>query len=117
MSEAWLITYDIADPKRLARIGRIMRRVAVYLQHSVYLFEGPARDLDRLWSELEACIDPHRDDIRAYHLTEHVQIWRFGRQGLPEGVTLSGSGSVRGLLAPVSLGKIPEDWEDLELAE
>jgi hypothetical protein len=32
---AWLVCYDIAEPRRLARVGRAAREFAVPLQYSV----------------------------------------------------------------------------------
>lgn len=98
MADLWLIAYDIADRRRLARVGKTLRRQAWYLQHSVYLFEGGDDALERLFDELAALIEPAADDVRAYRLTQHVRVWRFGRQGLPDGVTVGGEDGLRRLL-------------------
>lgn len=89
MLPPWLITYDIADPKRLARVGRLMRRHGLHLQHSAYLWQGTDEALQRLLDQVATLIEPAADDVRGYHLTENTTVWQFGRQGLPEGITLT----------------------------
>jgi CRISPR-associated protein Cas2 len=88
--DAWLIAYDIADPRRLASVHRYLKRYALAVQYSVFLGWFSARQVDSLRRGLEQRIDPRRDDVRLYHLPSRTQLYRFGRQWLPERVYLVG---------------------------
>jgi len=79
-TERWLVAYDIADPRRLQKVGRHMRKEGVALQYSVYLVRGNKAKIDLLLNELSALIDLRADDIRAYPLGENVRIWGMGKQ-------------------------------------
>lgn len=81
----WIIAYDITHPKRLSRIWRILRRQAMPLQHSIYLFAGNQNQLQRLLDTIEPLIDQHSDDIRAYPLGANTRIWTLGQQNLDSG--------------------------------
>lgn len=80
---AWLITYDITNPKRLMRLHRFLRKHAVPVQYSVFHYEGSAASMGRLIAQIEARIDPATDDVRAYQLPEHLSIDTLGRGGIP----------------------------------
>jgi CRISPR-associated protein Cas2 len=88
-----LIAYDIGDPKRLGRIHRFLRKQAMPIQYSVFLIECNAVQLRALRDELEAMIDPKKDDIRIYTLPEKAEIMTLGQQHLAEGIYLLGGGN------------------------
>ena len=67
MSE-YIICYDITNPRRLGRIHRTLKQYAVPLQYSVFLFTGSAAQLAQCLARLQAIMDEHSDDIRAYPL-------------------------------------------------
>ena len=79
-AERWLVAYDIAEPRRLQKVGRHMRKEGLALQYSVYLVRGNKAKIDLLLNELSALIDRRADDIRAYPLGENVRIWGLGKQ-------------------------------------
>ena len=81
-----IICYDIADPKRLGRIHRCLKRQAMPFQYSVFLFVGDDRQLQRCLDELHAIMDPDRDDIRAYPLPKRGLRINMGQPTLPEGI-------------------------------
>lgn len=86
---AWLVAYDIADPRRLSRLHRFLKKQAVPVQYSVFCFEGSAMQLGRLARDIEDYIDPSTDDVRIYQVPEHLQCDVLGHGTLPEGVLLS----------------------------
>ena len=86
---SWLITYDIADKRRLSRLHRFIKKHAVPVQYSVFLFEGSAAQVGRLMGEIEGYIDPEYDDIRAYQLPTEPDLVTLGRGSLPESLTLT----------------------------
>lgn len=65
-SDWYLIAYDIADPRRLQRLQRAVRREAMAVQRSVYLVAGSVSQVEGLLDRLATCIDPWEDDLRAY---------------------------------------------------
>lgn len=85
MSEA-IICYDIACPRRLARIYRQLKKRACPLQYSVFLFTGSDVELQHCLATLQELMDPRHDDIRAYPLPQRGLRVCMGRATLPEGI-------------------------------
>lgn len=88
----FLLAYDIADPKRLVRVHRTVRRHGIPLQYSVFLVPATPVDIDALLSELSAIIEEAKDDIRVYPLPRHLEWVQFGRQTFPVGIEFFGEG-------------------------
>lgn len=61
MRVAYVVTYDICDPKRLRRVFRIMRGYGDHLQLSVFRCELTEMELIELRGRLNATIH-HRED-------------------------------------------------------
>ncbi|QJD30455.1 CRISPR-associated endonuclease Cas2 [Methylococcus geothermalis] len=87
-----LISYDIADPRRLTRLHRYLSGVGMPLQYSVFVVELSPRKLARVLKSIEDIIDPRRDDVRVYPFPRNGERIRMGRQSFPEGVFLIGQG-------------------------
>lgn len=65
----FLVSYDIADPKRLRQVCRILEGVGVREQYSVFLCNmGSMRAMLILWDTLLARINPKEDRLSAYPL-------------------------------------------------
>lgn len=96
----WLITYDIAHPKRLVRLHRFLLKQATPVQYSVFCFEGSAAAMGQLMAAIETRIHPQADDVRGYLLPEPLQLVTLGRGALPAGVQLASalSPALRALL-------------------
>jgi CRISPR-associated endonuclease Cas2 len=89
MSE-YIVCYDICDPQRLGRLHRFLKKSAVALQYSVFLFVGNERQLDLCLQHAAKLIDPEADDLRAYPLPVRGLKARLGKPSLPEGIQWSG---------------------------
>ena len=89
MSE-FVVCYDISDPKRLLRLHRFLKKYAMPLQYSVFLFTGDDRQLDRLLGKAEQYIDRQEDDLRAYPLPARGLKARLGQPALHEGIQFGG---------------------------
>ena len=85
-----VLAYDIADPERLVRVHRTMRRWGIPLQYSVFLIRVNKPALERLKAELNDLIHRRRDDIRIYPLPARLEMTQYGRQLFPEGIDFFG---------------------------
>ena len=85
---AWLVCYDIAEPRRLARVWRAVREFGMPLQYSVFWARLDVIGLGEALAEIATRIDPRADDVRLYSLPENVQITGLGRDVVPMGVDL-----------------------------
>jgi len=65
----FIIAYDIADPKRLQKIGKLVEKEAMRIQYSVYiLYEASHEEVTKLLERVCALYDEAYDDIRVYKI-------------------------------------------------
>lgn len=65
----FILTYDIADPKRLRRIGRFMEKNALRIQKSVYLCKQMSKEnLYEMLQYIAEILDSEKDDLRVYKI-------------------------------------------------
>jgi len=85
----WLITYDITDNRRLARVFKKLKSVGVPVQYSVFLVDASPARVGQLMKELEQLISAKCDDVRGYRLP--VKGWKatIGSAILPEDLWLA----------------------------
>ena len=78
----FLICYDIADEKRVGKIGKLVERDAMRIQRSVYFYEQVSKEeLTVLVEKVLTVLDVEADDLRVYviknkgiHLGEAVDL-------------------------------------------
>ena len=63
MRNCYIVTYDIADPKRLRRVFKTMRAWGDHLQLSVFECQLTRLDLVRLRGELDEIIHHKQDQV------------------------------------------------------
>lgn len=102
----WLIAYDIANPRRLVRVHRYLKRHAIPVQYSVFVLRGTQRKLDSVLCGIAERIASAVDDVRAYHLPNQCEVTMLGRQSMPQGVML-GSLSLDRLLRALTESDAP----------
>jgi CRISPR-associated protein Cas2 len=85
-SARYLVTYDIADPRRLGRLFRFLKKQGVPVQYSVFLVESSATKMGCLMVKIAKMIDANADDVRAYRLPENGWQVTLGASILPEGI-------------------------------
>lgn len=95
---AYLLCYDIADPRRLGRVHRVAREHGVRIQYSVYLVEANREASERLLRELRRHISENEDDVRLYPLPTDSDPATLGRSSLGQGVELCGAALPKALL-------------------
>lgn len=70
-NHAYVVVYDIADPRRLKRVHRACLRFGEPLQESVFLCRLTPDELYRLQSALYRVIHVGEDSVRYYPLCDH----------------------------------------------
>ncbi|MEC4746986.1 CRISPR-associated endonuclease Cas2 [Methylomicrobium sp. Wu6] len=84
----YLIAYDIANPKRLGRVHRILKKEGLPVQYSVFTVVMKRPRLLRLLDRITEQIVWMEDDVRCYRLPENTETVSLGKQYFPEGVML-----------------------------
>ena len=68
----YLVCYDIADPKRLAKLARFLEKRAFRIQYSVFFAPKKSKeDIYRLAQEITEFIEPQEDDVRIYKIKNY----------------------------------------------
>ena len=86
--KSWLIAYDVADPRRLARLHRYLKSKAVPVQYSVFVTRASAVQIGAIRSALADLIDPKTDDVRIYQVPDSPELVVLGTKALPDGIQL-----------------------------
>jgi len=89
---AWLIAYDIADPRRLACVHRLVKRHGIPLQYSLFIAWLDRREVALLADALRGMMDFRYDDVRLYALPTVGEVSTLGQQWLPAGIDLYENG-------------------------
>jgi CRISPR-associated protein Cas2 len=84
----YIVCYDVADPRRLARIHRRIKRDGVALQKSVFDCQLDKRRLGNLIRDVRELMDDSVDDLRIYcpHLDAEIE-W-IGKLPMPSDIQL-----------------------------
>jgi CRISPR-associated protein Cas2 len=97
-SGLYLVAYDIADPRRLSRVHRALKKQGLPVQYSVFTVVMKRKSLLRLLAHIEQLIESAEDDVRCYRLPERSDISALGQQYFPKDAMLF-TGGVNRLLA------------------
>lgn len=66
----YILTYDISDEKRLAKIAKMIEKQAFRVQRSVYIYpDATIKELSNLVQNVVKLIHKDRDDVRVYKLS------------------------------------------------
>lgn len=84
----YLFCYDIADPKRLGRVHRILKRQGLPVQYSVFSVLMRRPQMLHLLDVIDRVIDQVEDDVRCYPLPAKLHTCLLGRQFFPDDVLL-----------------------------
>ncbi len=63
MTTRYFVTYDVADPKRLARVFRVMKSAGLHVQFSVFCCDLTERQCETLKMDLLDVIKPSEDQV------------------------------------------------------
>lgn len=84
----YMIAYDIANPRRLGRVHRILKKQALPVQYSVFTVVMKRPRLLRLLERIEQQIEEVEDDVRCYRLPANTDMATLGKQFFPDDVML-----------------------------
>lgn len=87
----YLVTYDIAHPRRLARVFRCLKREGVPMQYSVFMVETSAVKMGQIMGRLGKLIEEREDDVRAYRLPDNGWYVSMGASILPDDLLPGGA--------------------------
>jgi len=80
----YLLTYDIADPKRLAKVAKAMESAAERVQDSVFEAYLNDAELEALLKKIKKALNEEDDSLRIYLLCASCKDKiRFVGQGKP----------------------------------
>lgn len=91
----YLIAYDIANPKRLSKVHRILKKQGLPVQYSVFTVVLKRKTLVKLLDDIQFIVKANEDDVRCYRLPAQLVVDSLGRQLFPEGVMLFTEGVSR----------------------
>jgi CRISPR-associated protein Cas2 len=63
LTRRYFVTYDIADPKRLRLVFRIMKGAGEHVQLSVFRCDLSDRQVESLLGDLQQVIQPREDQV------------------------------------------------------
>ncbi len=90
-TQNWLVSYDIADPKRLLRVHRALKKEGIPMQYSVFWIQASRVHMGAIMAQLAMLIDKREDDVRAYPIPTNVWRVSLGNSMLPAGVLIGGA--------------------------
>ena len=65
----FVIGYDIASPKRLQKVAKLLEKVAIRIQYSLFFYPKVSREvLEKLTTDILELIDEKEDDVRIYRV-------------------------------------------------
>lgn len=84
-----VVAYDIADPRRLQRIAKIMEDYGVRVQKSVFEVEIAPNEMRGMQRRIKAKMDPQEDGVKYFPLCQRCAsvafAWGPDAPDLPEG--------------------------------
>lgn len=87
--EPYILAYDIADPKRLKKVHKQLKKWGIPLQYSVFTLDLSERSAKTLMAILERMTDSEHDDVRLYRMPQGQGEW-IGPSPIGEGIILTG---------------------------
>jgi CRISPR-associated protein Cas2 len=86
----WLVSYDIADPRRLMRVHRALKKEGTPMQYSVFWVQASRARMGAIMAQLATLIDERADDVRAYPIPQEAWSVSLGNSMLPAGILIGG---------------------------
>ncbi len=88
----YVLAYDIANPKRLAKVAKYMESIGERVQDSVFEAYLNPPELEKLLKKMERLMELKEDSLRIYNLCapcrERVRKIGIGQVTAPPGLTI-----------------------------
>lgn len=91
-AQAFLLTYDIREPKRLQRVHKFLVEEGLAVQYSVFAGAWTQGDYRRVELGIRTWIEWRDDDVRVYPVPDQCRAVLLGPSGGDLGVDLRPSG-------------------------
>jgi len=113
LRDAWyLVTYDIANPRRLKKVHKILKNYGVAAQKSVFFVRGDEGEMENFMDYVATKMILTEDDLRAYPIEDPEFVWTNGTN--PLAGSIADTRQVHNK-KPVNLKKkIKEYWSHIE---
>ena len=79
-----LIAYDIADPRRLSRVSKLLAQEGIRVQNSTFECHCDAATVEKLRLRLLELIDEEEDRVYIYTVSKHKNRRRGKRKSIWE---------------------------------
>jgi CRISPR-associated protein Cas2 len=89
-TQNWLVTYDIADPRRLLRVHRALKKEGTPMQYSVFWVQASRLRMEAIMAQLAGLIDKREDDVRSYPIPLNAWSVSLGNSMLPKDILIGG---------------------------
>jgi len=80
----YLVAYDIANPRRLSRIHRLLKKKGLAVQKSLFLVQETESRINQLLDSIASIMALREDDLRAYPIMHPSKIWTNGPNPLAD---------------------------------
>ncbi|QTA90419.1 CRISPR-associated endonuclease Cas2 [Desulfonema magnum] len=80
----YMVVYDIANPRRLGKVHRLLKKQGISAQKSVFFVKGTASWVNQLLDELVSVMAVKEDDLRAYPVSHPREVWATGPNPLTD---------------------------------
>ena len=67
----FLIAYDVADTKRVAKLGRFLSKTGVRIEYSVFYVKATKDEMVEIAMKINDIIKPEMDDVRIYEIEDY----------------------------------------------
>jgi len=71
----YLVAYDIACPRRLVKVHRLLKREGIAAQKSLFLVNGAEYEIEALMDRIAKVMASKMDDLRAYPISNPSELW------------------------------------------
>ena len=80
----YLVGYDIAHPRRLVKIYKMLRKEGLVAQKSLFFVKGTELQIDGLLDQIASIMALREDDLRAYPIVHPRYVWTNGPNPLAD---------------------------------
>ena len=70
MSE-FIVAYDIADTKRVAKLGRFLSKIGIRIEYSIFYVKASKDEMTEIAIKINDIIDTEMDDVRIYEIEDY----------------------------------------------